>query len=159
MLQIQYSFPWCLNSSESELEGNSIFFAKHTLKTDVKNQHEKKHERQTQRPKAFDQTPQQSLLRLWKESAASRQIFKTHKPPSSDQNSSGTCHHSVDLWFCALAFYIQPYLEGCKCENQSEQAWIPFWKRKIQTASYIRTDRYKRDRRDAALQVSTSVLL
>lgn len=69
-----------------------------------------------QRPKAFDQRHINihHCIWLWKGSATSRQIFRKHKPKSSEQNSSGTHHHPADLWLYTLLLHKQPHAEGCK---------------------------------------------
>lgn len=52
--------------------------------------------------------------------------FLRNKPKTSERNSSETCHHSADLWICALILYTQPYLEGYKW-SESKTARADSW--------------------------------
>lgn len=98
--------------------------------------------RQLLRPEAFDQRHLNihSSNWLWKRSAASRQIFKKHKPKLSEQSISEICYHSADLCVCALTLHILAHFEDISGQNPRLQEQTPFWGMRVQSGPYIRME-------------------
>lgn len=85
--------------------------------------------RQLRRSKAFDQRHPNihHSISVWRGSAASRQIFKTHKPKSSDQNShKGPVTTQPTSGSVHLYFIFSHTLKDVSGHNQRLQERTPF---------------------------------